>query len=46
MSRPRLRTRHLKKKCALCREVASRFLDAPGQERKWYCAACFRLSTT
>jgi hypothetical protein len=36
-SRPRLRVRHLKKRCSVCRETASRFIDA-GHTRTWYCA--------
>jgi hypothetical protein len=41
-SRPRIRTRNLKKRCALCENLASRFQDVPGQERRWLCAACFK----
>jgi hypothetical protein len=43
-SRPRLRVRHLTHRCAAekCREKASRFQDVPGQERKWFCAECFK----
>jgi hypothetical protein len=41
MSRPRLRTRHLKKRCALCKETASRFKDI-GSTRVWYCATHFK----
>jgi hypothetical protein len=41
--RPRIRTRHLKNRCSSCKEkIASRFQDAPGQERKWLCAAHFK----
>jgi hypothetical protein len=36
-SRPRLRTRHLQNKCALCRDVAIRFKDV-NNTRTWYCA--------
>ena len=41
-SRPRLRVRHIKNRCSLCKNLASRFQDAPGQERRWLCAACFK----
>jgi hypothetical protein len=40
-SRPRLRTRHLRNKCALCREVATRFIDV-GPVRVWLCATHFK----
>jgi hypothetical protein len=36
-SRPRLRVRHLTKRCSVCRETASRFKDV-GPTRTWYCA--------
>jgi hypothetical protein len=36
-SRPRLRVRHLTKKCSVCKETASRFKDI-GPTRAWYCA--------
>jgi hypothetical protein len=39
--RPRLRTRHLKNKCAVCKDVATRFKDI-GPTRAWYCAPHFK----
>lgn len=39
--RRRLRVRHLQNKCSVCKATACRFLDVPGQLRKWFCAACF-----
>jgi hypothetical protein len=41
-SRPRLRVRHITNRYSLCKNLARRFQDAPGQERKWFCAECFR----
>jgi hypothetical protein len=37
---PRLRVRRIRNKCALCREVATRFIDL-GPVRIWYCATHF-----
>jgi hypothetical protein len=34
--------RHLQKKCSVCKEKASRFQDAPGQGREWFCADDFK----
>jgi hypothetical protein len=40
-SRPRIRTRHLKKRCSQCKEGAQRFKDI-GPTRTWYCAPHFK----
>jgi hypothetical protein len=40
-SRPRLRVRSCKKRCAVCRTIASRFRDV-GFTRAWFCAVCFK----
>jgi hypothetical protein len=39
--RRRLKVRHLRKKCSVCKDKASRFQDV-GPERKWLCAAHFK----
>ena len=39
--RPRLRVRNCKKRCSVCREIASRFRDV-GFTRVWLCAAHYR----
>jgi hypothetical protein len=40
-SRPRLRSSNRKKRCSVCREVASRFKDI-GPTRVWLCATHFK----
>jgi hypothetical protein len=40
-SRTRLRVRNRKKRCSVCREVASRFKDV-GPTRTWYCATHYK----
>jgi len=39
--RRRLKVRHLQKKCSVCREKASRFIDV-GHVRTWYCTKDFK----
>jgi hypothetical protein len=40
MSRPRIRTRHLRKRCSRCKEAAQRFQEV-GPERRWFCMVHF-----